>query len=221
MTGFAGFPSDTIAFLNDLKANNNRDWFQAGKVRYEAVYKAPAAAFCTALTFRLQAVTGDVHTAKVFRINRDIRFSKDKTPYNTHLHILFRREGGRGGLFFGLQADGLVLGGGMMGFDKGQLAVYRDAVAGQKGERLEEIVRELLAGGARMDAPALKRVPKGFDPEHKRGDFLKRKSLTIWHDLPDQKQVTAPDFADVCAGHFQAYANLSGWLDRNIPPAIA
>ena len=219
MTGFAGFPPDTVPFLKDLKANNKRDWFQASKPRYEAAYKAPAAAFCAAMTFRLQAETGDVHTAKVFRINRDIRFSKDKTPYNTYLHILFRREGARGGLFFGLQTDGLVLGVGVMGFDKGQLAAYRDAVADRQGEQLAEIIAKLIATGARMDEPALKRVPKGFDPEHPRGDFLKHKSLTIWHDMPESTQVTTPGFADICANHFQTYADLGRWIDRNIPPA--
>jgi len=221
MTGFAGFPSDTIAFLRDLKADNRRDWFQANKARYEAAYKVPAAAFCAAMVLRLQAETGDVHTAKTFRINRDLRFSKDKTPYNTHLHILFHREGARGGLFFGLQADGLVLGGGVMSFDRGQLPAYRDAVAGKPGERLSEIVSSMLGKGLRMDAPALKRVPKGYDPDHERGDLLKRKSLVLWHDMPDQKQVTESDFTDQCAMHFQVYGDLSQWLGRHIPPAGA
>ncbi len=219
MTGFSGFPADTVSFLNDLKANNNRDWFQANRARYEAAVKGPAADFVDAMKFRLQAETSDVHTAKIFRINRDIRFSKDKTPYNSHLHVMFRREGGRSSLFFGLQSDGLVLGGGMMRFDKGQLAVYRDAVAGPAGERLDQILDGLMAEGGRLNEPPLKRVPKPFEQDHPRGALLRRKGCAIWHDMPDQSIVHDVDFANLCAAQLQRFSELCTWFDRHIPPA--
>ena len=219
MSGFAGFPADTVRFLNDLKANSNREWFQANKARYEAAVKDPAASFVAAMKFRLQAETDDLHSAKIFRINRDIRFSKDKTPYNSHLHILFRREGGRCALFFGLQTSGLVLGGGMMRFDKGQLAAYRDAVHGKAGENLDRILSDLIAAGGRLNDPPLKRVPKPFEQDHPRGALLRRKGCAIWHDMPDLNIVHDPDFANLCAEQFSRFSELCRWFDRHVPPA--
>ena len=88
---FLGFP-DTQAFLRDLRANNDRDWFNAHKATYERVYKAPAEAFVAELRPRLEALAGVTLGGKVFRIHRDVRFSKDKSPYNTHLHIGFQHQ---------------------------------------------------------------------------------------------------------------------------------
>ena len=93
------FSPETLKFLRALKKNNTRDWFHENKAWYEAAWKTPANAFIEAMCFRLQAETDTEHSAKLFRIHRDIRFSKDKTPYNSHLHILFRREGSKAGLF--------------------------------------------------------------------------------------------------------------------------
>jgi len=86
---FLGFP-DTMAFLADLKAHNDRTWFAANKARYERVYKQPAEAFTAELRPRIQALAGQPMGAKLFRIHRDVRFSKDKSPYNTHLHLGFQ-----------------------------------------------------------------------------------------------------------------------------------
>lgn len=213
------FPPETLAFLRDLQANNSRDWFNQNKSRYETAWKAPAQAFMDAMCFRLQVETDTPHSAKLFRIHRDIRFSKDKTPYNSHLHILFRRDGSKTGLFFGLQTDGLVLGAGIMGFDKAQLATYREAAGGPPGERLHAALSTLLQNGGRMNAPDLARVPKPFEKDHERGDLLRRKSLTVWCDYGDPTQVEKPDLIDLCAAQFSTYQPLADWLDAHIPAA--
>lgn len=213
------FTSDTLKFLRDLSANNSRDWFNDNKSRYEAAWKAPAEAFIKAICFRLQVETDTPHNAKLFRIHRDVRFSKDKTPYNTHLHILIRREGNKAGLFFGLQTDRLVLGSGMMGFDKAQLAAYRDAVAGQPGTALAGTLETLLKAGGRMNAPDLARVPKPYDKEHERAELLRRKSLTVWRDFEDPAMVERTDLIDLCAAQFATYQPLSEWLNAHIPTA--
>src|SRR5262245_19253422 len=88
---FLGFP-ETQAFLRDLAANNDRNWFQANKARYERAYKAPAEAFTAEIRPRIEALAGQPTGAKIFRIHRDVRFAKDKSPYNTHLHIGFMTE---------------------------------------------------------------------------------------------------------------------------------
>ena len=81
---FQGFP-DTMAFLADLAANNDRTWFAANKACYERDYRQPAEAFVAELRPRLEALVGGPVIAKVFRIHRDVRFAKDKTPYKAHL----------------------------------------------------------------------------------------------------------------------------------------
>ncbi len=213
------FTSDTLKFLRDLKANNSRDWFNDNKAWYGAAWKAPAEAFIKSMCFRLQIETDAPHDAKLFRIHRDVRFSKDKTPYNSHLHILFRREGSQAGLFFGLQTDRLVLGAGMMGFDKGQLAAYREAVGGAAGDTLKRDLDQLLDDGGRMNDPELARIPKPYDKAHPRGDLLRRKSLTIWYDHDDPSRVENPDLIDLCATRYATYQPLSEWLNAHIPGA--
>ena len=213
------FSPETLKFLRALKKNNTRDWFHENKAWYEAAWKTPANAFIEAMCFRLQAETDTEHSAKLFRIHRDIRFSKDKTPYNSHLHILFRREGSKASLFFGLQTDRLVLGAGMMGFDKAQLNAYRDAVAGPAGETLEAEIEALLKQGGRMNAPDLARVPKPFDKEHERGELLRRKALTIWRDFDAPRAVERADTLETCARQFAVYDAFCGWLNQHIPTA--
>lgn len=219
MSEFTAFPADGLAFLKDLKVNNNREWFQENKTRYQKGIKAPATAFCEAVTFRMKAVTDDNWTAKVFRINRDIRFSKDKTPYNSHLHIFFGREGKPSGLFFGLQTERLVLASGVYTLDKGQLDAYRAVVAGPHGAALDEMVSDYTGEGLRLNDPPLKRVPRGFDKDHPRGELLKRKGLAIWIDLDDPFIMTKPEGLDVCFEAFDRLAPLRNWLDTHIPLA--
>lgn len=81
------FTTETLEFLEQLKHNNNRDWFQQNKSVYDTSVKNPAKAFAIAMEGELERLCGEPHKAKIFRINRDIRFSKDKTPYNSHIHI--------------------------------------------------------------------------------------------------------------------------------------
>lgn len=219
MTDTQIFSPETLKFLRTLKKNNSRDWFNDNKAWYESAWKTPANAFIEAMCFRLQAQTDTEHSAKLFRIHRDIRFSKDKTPYNSHLHILLRREGSKAGLFFGLQTDRLVLGAGMMGFDKAQLNAYRDAVAGPSGDTLAYALNSLLEQGGRMNEPDLARVPKPFDKTHAHAELLRRKTLTIWQDIADPHAVERSDLVEICMAQFSKYDAVSDWLNQHVPMA--
>lgn len=86
---FTSFPNETVNFLKALKKNNDRNWFNENKSRYEDAIKRPAEEFSDEMATRLRRLTGFAFKSRIFRIHRDIRFSKDKTPYNTHLHIGF------------------------------------------------------------------------------------------------------------------------------------
>ena len=166
-TGFAGFPKEAVKFLSDLKANNTRDWFTANKATYEAAIKGPAAEFCEAMSRKLEKLTGTPCKSKVFRIHRDLRFSKDKTPYNAHLHISFTPETDQASppcWFFGLEPKRIVLGTGTFGFDKQALEAYRERIDGLDGRKLAKLFEKLAGQGARTGEPDLKRVPSGYAP---------------------------------------------------------
>ena len=195
MTDFTSFSPKVLTFLSDLRANNTRDWFAAHKAIYEAEVKAPAAGFGQAMADALGSLTGQPHSHKVYRIHRDVRFSKDKTPYNAHIHLSFAEVGGGPNTpmwFFGLNPDRLALGCGVFAFDKPGLGAFRTLMAGPQGGELIALTSDLQAKGVRVSEPELKRVPAGFDKDHPHGEALRRKGFSAWCDVEDVAFVTEP-----------------------------
>ncbi|WP_204113928.1 TIGR02453 family protein [Shimia biformata] len=177
---------DARTFLGELDTNNTRDWFNTQKARYDRDLKAPALLLLDQIAGDLGKMTGDPVTTKLFRPQRDVRFSKDKTPYHTHLHMLWTSAVGRQqplAWFFGISPDYISIGAGVMGFEKDALMNWRAAVDGPEGAGIAAIIDAVQALGARLDEPALKRVPAPYDKDHPRGDLLRRKGLAMWFDL--------------------------------------
>lgn len=168
-------------FLSLLKENNNRDWFQDHKTDYEQAVKNPGHTIGLDMSQKLRKLTGKDVTHKLFRINRDIRFSKDKTPYNTHLHISWSNGTGPG-FYFGISPEYVTAGCGVMGLQKIDLDTYR-ALVDRSGDTLATAVKSLVETGYRIDEPELKRVPAPYDKAHSHAELLRRKSLTLWNDL--------------------------------------
>jgi uncharacterized protein (TIGR02453 family) len=119
-TRFPGFPPETLQFLRDLKASNNRDWFQAHKPLYDEKVKAQMVELVLALGEELQGFGSDLVTAPdkaIYRIYRDVRFSKDKSPYKTYVAAVFSVRGldkhAGAGLYFHFSPDELLVGGGI------------------------------------------------------------------------------------------------------------
>lgn len=162
-----------LGFLSLLAQNNSRDWFQAHRADYEARVKAPAQALLEQLAAPLGALAGAPVTPKLFRVHRDVRFSRDKTPYNTHLHLSWSAPDGTAWMF-GLSRDYCCAGAGVMGFDKPALTAWRAHVAKHGFVDLSQW---------RLDDPALKRVPPPYPQDHPQGELLRRKGLLVWHDL--------------------------------------
>ena len=181
--------SATIAFLGDLRALNDRQWFEAHRADYEAHVKFPGERFADAVSLRLREATGEAHEFRIFRIHRDIRFSKDKTPYNAHLHISFSPGGsGRKGgptWMIGLDPDGLTVGAGIFAFSGAQLEAWREYVAGVNGEAVVALFDRLRGSGVRLGEAELKRVPAPYPPDHQHAALLRRKGVTAWIDCPD------------------------------------
>ena len=184
---FARLIPDARAFLGELAANNRRDWFAEHKARYESDLKAPALLLLDQVAHDLGRRSEQNLIPKLFRPHRDVRFSKDKTPYHTHLHMLWTIGAGTGqkpGLFLGISPGYVRLGGGIMGFDKPSLAGWRAAVDGPFGDSIQAILDDLASHGLMPEEPELKRVPPPYDKDHRHGGLLRRKGLAVWRDVP-------------------------------------
>lgn len=175
------------AFCRDLTANNNREWYQANKHRYQAQLKRPAEMLLEKLRPGLAALTGGAATTKLFRINRDLRFAKGKPPYKDYLHMLwYAPDGGVAplGWFFGIEKDRLRVGAGYMGFEGAALTAWRAALDGPEGATIADGIAARLAMGDTTWEPALKRVPSPYAKDHPQGDLMKYKAMVLFHDMP-------------------------------------
>lgn len=205
------FTPETIAFLADLKTNNRRDWFEANRARYERALAEPARLFAAELADRLSAASGAPVTARIYRLHRDLRFARDKTPYNAHLHLGFSGAG-PGAWLVGLEPGRFVIGYGVMGFDPTALDRWRACVAGPEGAALAGILEGLTAQGLRLDPPELKRVPAPYPADHPRGDLLRRKSLLVWDDRQPMDSAFGPGAPARLAAALQGFDPLRTWL---------
>ncbi len=222
---FQGFSPELPVFLGQVRDNNSREWFQAQRQRYEAVLLQPARDFVAAMAEPLQARFGaDVHAepkvhGSILAINRDTRFSPDKTPYKTHLDLWFWQGDGPGpnrdrpGYFFRLTPESLILGAGMHLFPDSALDRYRQAVLDDTlGQRLEKLAQTLDVQG-----PMQKRVPAGLPQEHPRADWLRRTGLFAETTQPIPPELYTPEFPDFCLETFARFAPLQQWLVEALP----
>ena len=223
MGKFAGFGPATMGFLAELEANNNRDWFQANKSRYDDCVLEPALDFIVAVGERLPAISEHLLAipkrtgGSLMRVYRDTRFAKDKTPYKTNVGIQFRHEQAKDvhapGLYFHLDKHECFLGVGMWHPDKDALASIREAII--EGGRSWKRTRDDKAFGAvfELGGSSLKRPPRGYPPDHAYVDDLKRKDfIGIKRMAPEV--AANPDLADEVANMFGAGKGLMRFLCR-------
>lgn len=180
------FIQETRGFLAELAQNNNRVWWLAHKAQYDAQLKAPAETLLGQMQPKLADLSDLPVVSKLFRPHRDVRFSKDKTPYKTHLHMMWRVETGARQdcvFFFGIGLDYITAGAGMMGFEKDVLADWRQFLD-LDTKRMLGILDGLENAGATFREPALKRVPPPYDKDHPAAKHLRRKGLIAHFELP-------------------------------------
>src|SRR6478672_11991044 len=165
MSAFTGIPADAFRFYADLEENNNRDWWLEHKPVYDAAVKEP-------LTLLLAELEPRFGPAKLFRPNRDVRFSADKSPYKTAQGAFAALDEGVG-FYLQLSADGLLVGGGCHTSTPAQVARFRGAVdAPASGEALQAIVAKVADAGYEVEGEQLKTVPRGFAKDHPRAELL-------------------------------------------------
>ena len=168
------FSNEFFGFLAELKLNNNRDWFQANKDRYSAVVLDPLVDFVADFGEHLRGINPHFVAdprpigGSVFRIYRDVRFSKDKSPYKTQAAIHFRHEMGREvhgpGYYLHLEPGEVYAGVGLWRPGSESLAKIRDAIVGTPERWKRTIASDEFTSVYQMEGDSLKRAPKGYDP---------------------------------------------------------
>jgi len=172
---------DAQAFVRALACDNTRDWFHAHKDEYDAKLRDPALVLLEEMAPRLTRLTGYPITTKLFRAHRDVRFSKDKTPYKTHLHMMWSVQTGTRqdpALFFGISPTDVTVATGMMEFSKDVLNDWRK-MADLDGAYLQGKIDAARAHGFSPWPPALKRVPTAYGKDHAHDDLLRHKGLVM------------------------------------------
>jgi uncharacterized protein (TIGR02453 family) len=230
-TAFTGFRPEAIQFLVDLAANNERTWFQPRKGEYERLLKEPLEALCLALDgeFRARGLPLRADPSRSpFRIYRDTRFSKDKSPYKTHVAASFGWAGdndeaaGRShtenvhasGGYFHLQPGEIFVGGGVWHPDPSWLKAFRDRVVDDfDGYRdiVEAPAFRDTFGTVGDDGESLKRVPPGYPPDHPAADLLRKKNVTFGRRLADA-DAQSPRLPTIIAESFTAATPLLRYL---------
>jgi uncharacterized protein (TIGR02453 family) len=222
MSEFNGFPKEMIAFFNALKKNNRKEWFEAHKDDYENYVKGPAGDFVVAMGQKLQQHSPRIMAIpkvnqSLFRINRDTRFSHDKTPYKTNLGIWFwqgeRKRMECSGFYFHLGEGTLMLGTGMHIFSKENLERYRKAVVHKThGPQLKKTVAGISRKGYIFHGSHYKKVPRGFDANHKFAEFLLYNGLTAMIEEKIPKEFYSGTIVDYAYSHFKKMYPLHEWL---------
>ena len=215
------FSPALFQFMADLKENNNRDWFQANQSRYEDEVREPALQFISDFGSELRKISPHFQAipkkvgGSLFRIFRDVRFSKDKSPYKTQTGIHFRHESARDahapGFYLHLEPEHCFMGAGIWHPDPATLQQIREAIdADPKGWKK---ARDTTArsGHLHLSGESLQRPPKGFAADHPLIEDLKRKDFIAVTDLT-REQVLAPDFPAHFARLCKAGASLSRFL---------
>jgi uncharacterized protein (TIGR02453 family) len=208
---FTGFPPDALDFFLELEGNNDRPWWQANKERFDVSVAEPMRAL-------LDQLGPEFGSFKVFRMNRDVRFSADKSPYKTaHAAVSY----GAGGIatYLQISANGLYAGGGMYHMATDQLERFRRAVADDtNGVELETALA--AAQRARIDIaaaePPLKTAPRGWPKDHPRITLLRMRGLITGRELGTPAWLHTSRAAGEVAKVWRGGAPVNAWLDANV-----
>ncbi|MCL4212477.1 MAG: TIGR02453 family protein [Gemmatimonadales bacterium] len=233
MSAFSRFTPGALTLLRGLRRHNERPWFEAIRPTYEREVLGPLRLLSEELDVRFARLAPEfVSPPKraLFRIHRDVRFSKDKSPYKTHAALwVFHRDAGRGvgrdahggaGFYFHLEPGASMVAGGFWMPPRPLLSTLRDAIAEDR-RPFERIVKAkpfvARFGGLTDDEPGVRltRVPRGFAPDHPAAHWLRFNSFTASRPLTDAEALS-PKLVDTIMKDYAALLPLVRWLNGTL-----
>lgn len=228
MTIFPGFSPDALKFLRQLKRHNDREWFKARKDQFDELLLEPMKLFVEEMDVRLAKVVPEIHGSpkrSIFRIYRDTRFSKDKSPYKTHVACWFSHtrashgvgsetHGAGAGYYFHLEPGASLVAGGIWMPARPTLAAIRDRIAERGGELKKLLKAKALTSrfGALSDEGKLTRTPRGYEADHEHAALLRHASFTVSAPIDDAMAVSAK-LPQQVEKDFKAMAPLVRWIN--------
>lgn len=226
MRGKTYFTPDLFTFLEELKRNNNREWFTANRDRYEKAARGPMLRFIEDAGAVLREIAPRVVAdprpvgGSMFRIHRDVRFSSDKSPYKVAVSAHFRHESrrkdvGAPGFYLHLEPDQVFTGGGLYHPDREMLRNVRLAIAENPRGWTRAISGKALGEGCSLWGEKLARAPQGFDPRHRLIEDLKRKDFVVMFKLSEE-DVCGPGFMEDFARSCRAASPMIAFVTKAI-----
>ncbi|MGR3344499.1 MAG: TIGR02453 family protein [Paracoccaceae bacterium] len=220
---FSGFARETFQFLSDLQQNNSKHWFEANRARYESTWKSPALDLIAALAAPMATLDPPLKAevrlnGSLRRINRDVRFSRNKSPYKPRLHMIFwsgSHPNRSPAMHFVLNPHGLGYGAGAFGLAPADLQALRDRIVDRASrKRLLTAIARATAAGCSLGKPDLTRLPKGYETDGDWEFLLRHKSFV----MRTRQDTSSPDwiFTDDCLGQLMSITHelmpLIRWL---------
>jgi uncharacterized protein (TIGR02453 family) len=206
---FRGWKAEALEFFDGLEADNSKAYWERNKATYESLVRAPMEELVAELAPR--------GNGRIFRPYRDIRFSKDKSPYKTNIAAMV------GDGYVQVSASGLAAGAGMWEMAPDQLERYREAVdRNASGRKLERVVADAREKGVEITGhDELKTVPRGYPKEHPRAELLRFKGLVAWHEWPLGAWLGTAKAKDRLVEFFTTTRPLRSWLALNVGVSTA
>lgn len=207
---FTGFPDEAFAFYEGLAADNSKAYWTAHRPTYDTAVRGP-------MDELLAALAEEFGPGHVYRPYRDVRFSKDKTPYKDHQGGLVE-AGDAVGYYVQVSARGLMVAGGWYAPQGQQVARYRDVVDGPAGAELARVVAEVEAAGFTVGGDRLKTRPRGTDPDHPRLELLRFRSLYASREHDLEPWMSEPAALDVVRTEWRGLRPIVEWLAAHVGP---
>ena len=201
---FTGFPEAALDFYDDLEGDNTRSFWTAHADVYASCVRTPMKELADELA-------EDFGDAKLFRPHRDVRFSKDKSPYKTY-QDMFVPVGPALGWYMRISAPGVIVGAGFYDAPPARLSVLREVIAGPRGTELEAILAPLTAGGFELGGDTVATVPRGYGKEHPRIALLRHKSISVMHSYGFEPLIHSPELLDAVRSDWSATRPLVEWF---------
>jgi uncharacterized protein (TIGR02453 family) len=226
MAKFNGFPGEYFTFFDKLKKNNSKQWFEEHRDEYDEFVMHPAREYVIAMGEKLRKIAPEVNAIpkinkSLFKINRDVRFSKDKRPYKTYMGIwLWEGTGKRmesSGFYLHVEDKKVLIGVGIKMFPKPLLDRFRNAVVDKKqGAALKSTIKKLMTRGYLIDGKHYKKVPRGFDADHPNAEYLRYNGLTARIEEKVPAEFYSSELIDYAYTHYKNMLYLHRWLKKSL-----